>query len=683
MTKNYALAIFCIGMLVLLGLAWLHTGSIIPPSGNEAIWFHAGLFTFFVGRFITEYRFTKPNDVLLNCLTVFVATSTLSNPPLHVWWESLRWGSLLLAITAVALSWDQGAELRREERPWRSFFYQFVVGIGRADVLFSIVFVLALLSFFKLDTPETTVFVVAWGVILLFANLNLPVLGRIIRLSGKHPDRKIVGVAHSFISPSIVFCTYTGDKKPKLNELVGFCQSSTSECHCVGMVIGERLSANETRIVVTLIEMSISDSELNKNSLLVTINEKERSSYLPEIDDAKLQKLSKVIGTVAEGTAISQLRFELFGSPSIRSGSMLQVGDQSRPVFYQVFDGAISEEKSVNESARAFVEGDAEQIGRWDTNRGGFETHDWVARERAPVFLVDEHSPVPEYVLKCSEATIGKIPQASYPVNIDVHDFVLYHSAILGVTGTGKSYLTFAMIDECKDKGIKVVCVDPTGDYQRYLLDAVMLPTSEALNAFLDSPDHLIGIIETTSGKTSAVEYAHLTASTCLLWCKRTRTEEQILTPIPRVMVVFEEAHLLVPEWNFNPLQSSQNAVNQTSQIVLQARKYGLGFLIVSQRTANVTKSVLNQCNTIVSFQAFDETGFDFLKNYMGPYHVRSLPNLKPRHCLLVGKASCSRRPLMVHLTEQVRTIRNQPAEPMIIEQPDIPDVRLGESGAD
>jgi len=35
--------------------------------------------------------------------------------------------------------------------------------------------------------------------------------------------------------------------------------------------------------------------------------------------------------------------------------------------------------------------------------------------------------------------------------------------------------------------------------------------------------------------------------------------------------------------------------------------------LIVAQRTANVVKSVLNQCNTMVSFQAFDETGFDFL----------------------------------------------------------------------
>lgn len=67
----------------------------------------------------------------------------------------------------------------------------------------------------------------------------------------------------------------------------------------------------------------------------------------------------------------------------------------------------------------------------------------------------------------------------------------------------------------------------------------------------------------------------------------------------------------------------------------------------------------------VVSFQAFDETGFEFLKNYMGQYHVRSLPNLKPRHGILVGKASRSRRPVMVHFTEQQRVVREQVAQVM------------------
>ena len=236
---------------------------------------------------------------------------------------------------------------------------------------------------------------------------------------------------------------------------------------------------------------------------------------------------------------------------------------------------------------------------------------------------------------------------------------------MLGVTGSGKSYLTFKLIEEAAEKGIKVVCIDPTGDYQRYLHSAVLLDRRGALQDFLASPDHTIGIVETASNADNPIKQARMAAQVCLDWCKANRNADEILNPAPKVLVVLEEAHLLVPEWNFNPERGLQDEVSKTSQIVLQARKYGLGFLIVAQRTANVVKSVLNQCNTMVSFQACDETGFDFLKNYMGSYHVRSLPNLKPRHGIVVGKASRSRRPVMVHFEDQIRELRAAPADSM------------------
>ncbi len=202
---------------------------------------------------------------------------------------------------------------------------------------------------------------------------------------------------------------------------------------------------------------------------MVSVSEAERTTRVPPIDAIALARLAKVIGTVAKGTSISQVKFELFGSPDVRAGSMLRVGSVDDPVFYQVFDGIISEELAGNGSARAFVEGDAEQIGQWSGDRGGFETHDWVAQERAPVYLVDTTAPAPAYELKPEEIELGTVPQSNYPVNINLEDFVLYHSAILGVTGSGKSFLTYSLIESCREQGIKSVCIDPTGDYQRYL----------------------------------------------------------------------------------------------------------------------------------------------------------------------------------------------------------------------
>lgn len=288
-----------------------------------------------------------------------------------------------------------------------------------------------------------------------------------------------------------------------------------------------------------------------------------------------------------------------------------------------------------------------------------------MAGERSLVRLIDEDAAAPDYQLTELDVTLGTIPQSTYPVNVNIEDLVLFHTGILGVTGSGKSFLTYDLVEQCAQRNIKVVCVDPTGDYQRYLAGSVLLGGEGSLSAFLSSEEHRIAILETASTNIHPIRQASNVARDCLAWCKSSRTDEDVLNPKPKVMIVFEEAHLLIPEWNFNPERGLQDVVSATSQIVLQARKYGLGFLIISQRTANVVKSVLNQCNTMVSFQAFDETGFDFLRNYMGAFHVRSLPNLKPRHGIIVGKASLSRRPIMVRFREQQRELRAEPAPRM------------------
>lgn len=472
-------------------------------------------------------------------------------------------------------------------------------------------------------------------------------------------------MAHSFLAPSIVFCRKLETDKVELHQLVGFAQSANGKFHCLGLVVGERSSASETRIAVALLKCSVGDVAINERTLVMTLTDQERAEFDPDLQEADLVELRRVVGTVAKGTNIGQLKFELFGSPAINAGSLLRVTSSAKPVFYQVFDGVIEEERTVHDSTRAFVEGLGEQIGYWDNVRGGFETHDWVAKERAQVHLVDTEEQAPAYELKGHEVTVGRIPQSSYLTNINLDDLILYHTAVLGVTGSGKSFLTYSLVEACALRGIKIVCIDPTGDYQRYLHDAVLVTNPAQIKALLGSVDYHVGVLETAASQTNPTKQTLDAASTCLEWCKANRQPEDILNPQPRVLIVLEEAHLLAPEWNFNPEQGMQANVNKTAQVVLQARKYGLGFLVISQRTANVTKSILNQCNTVVSFQAFDETGFEFLKNYMGPYHVRSLPNLKPRHGILVGKASRSRRPVMVHFTEQQRVVREQAAQVM------------------
>jgi DNA helicase HerA-like ATPase len=125
------------------------------------------------------------------------------------------------------------------------------------------------------------------------------------------------------------------------------------------------------------------------------------------------------------------------------------------------------------------------------------------------------------------------------------------------------------------------------------------------------------------------------------------------MTSKARVCLVYEEAHTLIPEWNSVAAEGDRTASNGTARAILQGRKYGLGCLLITQRTANVTKTILNQCHTIFAMRTFDDTGREFLANYLGKEHAAMLPALEERHAILFGKASSCETPVLIRLNDR------------------------------
>ena len=119
-----------------------------------------------------------------------------------------------------------------------------------------------------------------------------------------------------------------------------------------------------------------------------------------------------------------------------------------------------------------------------------------------------------------------------------------------------------------------------------------------------------------------------------------------------RCCVVYEEAHSLTPEFNSIVVKDDSNHANGTAKVILQGRKYGLGCIIVTQRTANVTKSILNQCNTIFALRVFDDTGKSFLENYIGKDYSEVLPTLEERHAVVIGKGIGLKQPVIIQLND-------------------------------
>ena len=97
----------------------------------------------------------------------------------------------------------------------------------------------------------------------------------------------------------------------------------------------------------------------------------------------------------------------------------------------------------------------------------------------------------------------------------------------------------------------------------------------------------------------------------------------------------------------------SRGLVSKITQIALQGRKYRIGLLVIAQRTATVSKSILTQCNTVISFACYDDTSIQFLSNVFGAEYASLLPNLAPLHAVAYGKAVRSQRPLAVAIPYQ------------------------------
>jgi len=51
--------------------------------------------------------------------------------------------------------------------------------------------------------------------------------------------------------------------------------------------------------------------------------------------------------------------------------------------------------------------------------------------------------------------------------------------------------------------------------------------------------------------------------------------------------------------------------------------------------------------------RTFDDTGKDFLSNYIGSEYASILPSMEARHAVLFGKASCCENPVLLRLNDR------------------------------
>lgn len=395
--------------------------------------------------------------------------------------------------------------------------------------------------------------------------------------------------------------------------------------------------------------------------------------------------LERFVGIIIEKSTIGTIKFEYSKKEDdIQEGDLLELQAGGKRLFYQVISGTTESEKLESKNETGFIEGEAIQLGEWHIESLSFQKFGWVPAINTPIFKAhtsDIEVPLFDY----PNFKLGVIPNTKLPSVINLDEAVSHHMALLGVTGSGKSFLAREII-EALLADTNVICVDFTGEYKKdlqYLSPDSLIDTQGLLEVekifaekhqktlnkkpkdelilrekiqnqldgyvkkFIEG-DHNLGVFElpALSNTSFILEFTQFFIESIFNYAKNNEGS--------KICLVLEEAHTIVPETTFlgdlGDYGSTKALVNKMSQIALQGRKYGVGLMVIAQRTANVSKTVLTQCNTIVCFQAFDETSFTFLGNYIGKDLVQTLPHLKRYHAIITGKAVQSNIPMIIDL---------------------------------
>jgi DNA helicase HerA-like ATPase len=185
---------------------------------------------------------------------------------------------------------------------------------------------------------------------------------------------------------------------------------------------------------------------------------------------------------------------------------------------------------------------------------------------------------------------IGNLMGHEIGVYIDPNDLLLTHIAVLGMTGSGKTYTVGVIIEEMIRLGITSIIIDPHGDYgymKEFYPESIEYVKYEAV----DWPrlDNLYN-----PGKVTIVDVLPLNDE------GRCDMVEEIAElffnaakdgKIDPVNMVIDECHIFAPE------RYKTNSKKIIERISAEGRKFGLGLCAVTQRPAKLSKNVLSQCN--------------------------------------------------------------------------------------
>ncbi|MFT7017060.1 MAG: hypothetical protein ACJAUT_000461 [Cellvibrionaceae bacterium] len=677
--------IMLVGLLCALLISWKFTGSPLPQDSKYALIFQNAMLLIVLGSAILEHFFTKPADSMINSLMAGITMFGVYHvSPALAWWVVFSYCLFVFSISTICVATSGGRVSGDIASVVNNRLYRPAIVLGRSRLIFSIVFLFGVYSFYSIQSEIAVYLIVFWGVFMAIWPLKLPQLLSSISFKSQEvvlPIGKLLRLDNPGVFRFAINQSTDWEKgKPLIYQRVDKSQqwvlplySHLNDERRIGtaMLLG---AAEEAKIGLADGHIYELEEELDHEAVMSLLGETTQS---------------RLIGFVAEDSSIGRIRLEVKSDSPCADGMLIWCKVGGVKIYYQISAGTTIEE-NLDGDKHGYQIAYASQLGTLES--GEFKKFDWLPNMNAPVFsLIDDTVDIIGEAPNPNDFQFGKLPKSNIPV---VGDFVgnfNFHTAVLGVTGSGKTEFAFDLIRHSVSSGIKVICIDLTSQYKGRLADlnptdlSIQEQTSKELSkklfdvetgtygapeekkalqafsnklradvdtelrAFMANDENRLGLIQLPEISNSQ---ASIFITEIYMSCLLNIAKEDFGDDSKRVLVAVEEAHTIMPESATMGVSdfASKGLVAKISQIALQGRKYNVGLLVLAQRTANVSKTVLTQCNSIVSFACYDDTSISFLKNMFGSSCAEMVPNLKKLQAVVFGKVVKSERPVVVEI---------------------------------
>ena len=413
---------------------WL-TGNWTPPFGLKGLWFYTALVGLLLGRALVEPYFTRPADAAVNSVGLALTVIAVSRADTTVDDHYFIWGRAVLLVYAaavailsmVAILFKDSVSTRRLAA-WSS---RQAGRIGRADVMYSVLFAASLYAAFSTSAPTALWLALAWFVITFVRPLE-HAAGRLFEVTSPTAGLPVV----TYEDPGIAVAAYPEGFRPLRGTEV------RQQGRRIGQVVDHTVTAAIPRVRIAMDK----PGELIRDQV--------------PLDTPPVPPDRPPIGFVREETTTESLVFHLpsGNNAAVTEGELVETVIAEATVLFQVTDARVVEHRDLD-TLRRVTRVEARKLGEW--SNGAFAPVPWLP---APNTLISRF--VASDVGQASPLRpIGCVPGTPYRIGVDADQAISHNTAIVGILGSGKTRLAWRLMDAMLAVGNKCLVVDITGHY--------------------------------------------------------------------------------------------------------------------------------------------------------------------------------------------------------------------------